>query len=58
MEEELKLEGMYRTQWKVEYGDVVMDTDDGERVRFYKEELLPLAAFLIAAYNQLNKVST
>lgn len=55
--EALEFEGM-SNRWKVEYGDVVVDTDDGERIRFYKEELLPLAAFLIAAYNRINKFST
>ncbi len=59
MEEELEFESIDNRGW-VEQEDVVivLDKTDGERLAFYKEELLPLAAFLIAAYNQLNKVST
>lgn len=58
MEEKLEFESIDNlgcVEWDVA---IVEDKVDGQRLAFYKEELLPLAAFLIAAYNQLNKVST
>jgi len=58
MEEALEFESTGNRGWVEQEQDVVivLDKGDGERLAFYKEELLPLAAFLIAAYNLLNKV--
>lgn len=58
MEEKLEFESIDNLGWVEWDVAIVEDKVDGERLAFYKEELLPLAAFLIAAYNQLNKVST
>lgn len=58
MEEALEFESTDNRGWVEQDVVIVLDKGDSERLAFYKEELLPLAAFLIAAYNQLNKVST
>jgi len=58
MEEKLEFESIDNLGWVECDVAIVEDKVDGQRLAFYKEELLPLAAFLIAAYNQLNKVST
>lgn len=58
MEEKIKFESIDNLGWVEWDVAIVEDKVDGQRLAFYKEELLPLAAFLIAAYNQLNKVST
>lgn len=58
MEEKLEFESIDNLGWVEWDVAIVEDKVDGQRLAFYKEELLPLAAFLIAAYNQLNKVST
>ena len=58
MEEALEFESIDNQGWVEQDVVIVLNKDDNEQLAFYKEELLPLAAFLIAAYNQLNKVST
>ena len=58
MEEALEFESTDNRGWVEQDVVIVLNKDDNEQLAFYKEELLPLAAFLIAAYNQLNKVST
>lgn len=61
MEEKLKFEGIYnegelgREPGVVMYTKVYLrDKADNDTLALDKEELLPLAAFLIAAYNYLN----
>lgn len=66
MEEKLEFEGIYN---EGELGTIepeaamhtkvyLRDKADNDRLAFDKDELLPLAAFLIAAYNRINKFST
>ena len=58
MEEALEFESIDNQGWVEQDVVIVLNKDDNEQLAFYKEELLPLAAFLIAAYNRINKFST
>ena len=58
MEEKLEFESIDNLGWVEWDVAIVEDKVDGQRLAFYKEELLPLAAFLIAAYNRINQPQT